>query len=103
MTFLEELKRITEEARAELTRVCADNFRMRIHIPVQPDDSDEIIGRALDLIPKLIAVVEAAKTARDTLLPRLLHGDEAHRAWLIEEVERNYAVFDREMKELESP
>lgn len=49
------------KAQAELSRVCAANFTMRVHIPVQPDDSDVVIGDALNLIKALVDVVEAGK------------------------------------------
>lgn len=58
----EELGKMKERATAaqvELGRTCADNFTMRVHIPVQPDDTDEVIGLALSDGNRLIAAYEA--------------------------------------------
>lgn len=62
-----EARRLHQAARDELARVCAANFTMRAHIPVQPDDSDEVISRGLELVPRLLDALDAAEQANAQL------------------------------------
>jgi ApbE superfamily uncharacterized protein (UPF0280 family) len=59
---------------------------------------------AKSALPKLLAVAEAYATDRANLLTGpLLHGDDEHKAWLIAELKRRFAVTDAALAALENP
>lgn len=58
---LDQIEARAKAANQELNRVCANRFEMRVHIPVQPDDTDMMIGDALQDIPALVAELRAAR------------------------------------------
>ena len=57
MIDLNEMRNKVNAAQVELSRVCANNFTMKAHIPVQPDDSDEIIDAGLSAAQEMIAEI----------------------------------------------
>lgn len=52
-------------------------------------------------IRKLRRVRDAARQLEETFLPRLLHGDEAHRQWLKDEVDFCFAPLNRALRSCE--
>lgn len=60
------------------------------------------LEKAQEYIVHLEAVVSAAQVARQLLLNRLLHGDDAHRQWLIAEIDMVYSAYDRSIKALDA-
>lgn len=60
------------------------------------------IAASRTLLPLLVEVAEAAQHARETLLERLLHGDDQHRQWLRDEVAFVFAPQDRALAKLEA-
>lgn len=69
MLDLDAAERLCNAARDELSRVCKNNFTMRVHIPVRPEDSDEVIGAGLDVVPALIAELRAARAVVEAVEP----------------------------------
>jgi hypothetical protein len=60
MNRLDALKTRVAAAQQEVYALCEGKHRWTMTVPVQPTDSDEVIGGVLDDIERLVAVVEAA-------------------------------------------
>jgi hypothetical protein len=58
MNRLDALKARVVAAQQEVYALCEGKHRWTMTVPVQPTDSDEVIGDALDGIERLVAVVE---------------------------------------------
>lgn len=59
-------RRVT--ARAELYKLCADPRTFRMTVPVQTDDTDEVLSRAFDDSERLEQEIYRLRTAIKTLL-----------------------------------
>ena len=59
---LEEARRRHDAASAELQRLC-EGKRFRMSIPAQPDDSDVILGDALQALKALMAELDRRRDA----------------------------------------
>ena len=67
---LDDIALMTWDADNELRRLCGGK-RFRMCIPVQPDDSDLVIGRALNAIPVLLRRIRELEAERERILPIL--------------------------------
>lgn len=65
------------------------------------DADARFIATSRGVIDDLLAVARAAQRSREILLERLLHGDERHRQWLIDEVAFIFAPYDRAREALD--
>ena len=67
---LDKIALMARDADNELQRLC-DGKRFKMCIPARPDDSDLVIGRALNVIPALLRRVRELEAERERILPML--------------------------------
>lgn len=90
----EEIRKIIEDAQDEVSAICKGK-QWRMCIPYQRNDSDALIGGALRMAAKLVAVAEAAD-----IYTRMLSGIESK--VMGEESERRFKDIRKALAALEA-